>query len=204
MLATAKGSRGGVRTRGSHCHTGALVRKRRRGTPSATGQARWILVGSLTVALLGGAVVAAETAELGHPRPPGMSPHDLDAREILPSNGSAAQREALHDGAIRPIELLTLANNASQCSVEAGSRPIASHLDGLELKWTLDGNGSDAHDADLMAIAKRCWNEHVHLAETYYNHQIAAQSRRTTSRHASLTPDLAVEPSGELASSSRS
>ena len=94
--------------------------------------------------------------------------------EAIP-DGFEAQRLAARDGEIDPAELRRLAENASNCSLMSGSRPISVELGEWGLTRTIEV-GRDAENVDeLMAISDRCWDEHLGAAELQYSRQVATR-----------------------------
>ena len=94
--------------------------------------------------------------------------------EAIP-DGFEAQRLAARDGEIDPAELRRLAENASNCSLMSGSRPISVELGESGLTRTIEF-GRDAENVDeLMAISDRCWDEHLGAAELQYSRQVATR-----------------------------
>ena len=140
------------------------------------GRARLIsvVVAGVVVVVLGATGLATQALELV------FGPRIQSEREVerlraefdgqIP-NGLESQRQALRDGEIEPKELRALADNASNCSLMSGSRPISVDLDSGGLSWSV-AFGRDVENVDqLMLITDRCWEEHVGAAEIQYSRQ---------------------------------
>lgn len=166
---------------GSFCaewHTGTVVTS---GTPSKGSRdgrhARWPVIAALFVVVLGGALVAARFVGIGGSS--ALSTQELERMRAefdseIP-DGFEAQRLVAQDGEIDPSELLHLAENASNCSLMAGSRPISVELGKWGLTWSINFGRDEENVEDLMVISDRCWDGHVGAAEMQYSNQVAAR-----------------------------
>lgn len=144
----------------------------------ATGRRgrRWLLNAAAGLLVLGGVGAIATVASRSE-TPPGSGSPDVTPQQVaqwradldrqLPL-ASASQQDAMEDGVITVTEALGLAQEASDCSVEASGPPIRFEWNGKGLEHGVNSGTDDSGEADaIFAIAESCWDDRVGLAERY-------------------------------------